>query len=518
MLMLRRLFVALALILIAPAALAAEPYTSSQPVRDKGLEALIAKMGESRPLVRLTFTPDEIVAVTQADAGADFVQWTVSRMDLGLMNFHFVSGPSQAYDSGIVDDKSGAYFRLSDIDVGQFDAVVAASIAHAQLEDIPAVASVEIARNVSILPEPAYGEIRWTVALRTGGESATVYLTREGDVLGADLSDTKRAEALDLWNSDDWPMAEAQSVLSGVLGSALAHEVRIYQDYVFVTAEHPTDKELTRDYAWRLGGVTQGLVDTPNLIALGMGDIAPFPFDEVDLTALPKVKAAAREAFGAPDAVITGIEASKPTDRAMGELQVLWEVEFREANGEEGEVWLDADGNVVEVKLPESRLPEVGPWLAPATVIDTLRRVSETFGPDAKISELLINDTQASIDIEDPQAPGEVAHFLMDAREVTRFGSGSFFASLDPSNVFTPADLAGLTVEQLTDMVERTVDKLEMEGGEVFRFTFSRHALIMDPSDNRLMVEIRYGDPTMNGDSGWMTFTLDGTQTDELVP
>ena len=88
MLMLRRLFVALALILIAPAALAAEPYTSSQPVRDKGLEALIAKMGESRPLVRLTFTPDEIVAVTQADAGADFVQWTVSRMDLGLMNFH----------------------------------------------------------------------------------------------------------------------------------------------------------------------------------------------------------------------------------------------------------------------------------------------------------------------------------------------------------------------------------------------------------------------------------------------
>ncbi|HYD05981.1 MAG TPA: hypothetical protein VEC60_09650, partial [Reyranella sp.] len=142
MLMLRRLFVALALILIAPAALAAEPYTSSQPVRDKGLEALIAKMGESRPLVRLTFTPGEIVAVTQADAGADFVQWTVSRMDLGLMNFHFVSGPSQAYDSGIVDDKSGAYYRLGDIDVGAFEAVVAASMAHAKLEDIPAIASV----------------------------------------------------------------------------------------------------------------------------------------------------------------------------------------------------------------------------------------------------------------------------------------------------------------------------------------------------------------------------------------
>ena len=516
--MLRRLSAAFVLVLATSAAMAAESYTGAQTVREKGLEALVAKMGGSRPVVKLTFAPDSIVAVTQADAGSDFAQWTVSRMDLGIVNFHFVSGPSAAYDSGIVDDPAGAYFRLSEIDPGRFDAVVAASVAHAQLEDNPVVASVEIARTVSILPEPAYGEIRWTVALRTSEESATVYLTRDGDVIGADLSDTKRAENLDLWSSDDWPMAEAQRVLADVLGRSPVHEVRLYQDYIFVTAEHPTDKELARDYSWRLGGVTRGLVDTPNFVTIGMGDIAPFPFSEVDLTALPRVKAAAREAFGAPDAVITGIEASKPTDRAMGELMVLWEVEFREPNGDEGAVWLDAKGNVVEVKLPESRLPAVGPWLAPATVVDTLRRIGETFGPDAKLSEITISDTEASIDIEDPQAPGEVAHFLMDAREVARFGSGSFFASLDPGNVFTPADLSGLTAAQLDDMVRRTVARLEMDKGEVFRFTFSRHALIMDPSDNRLMVEIRYGQAQGSGDAGWMTFLLDGTQTDELVP
>jgi hypothetical protein len=202
----------------------------------------------------------------------------------------------------------------------------------------------------------------------------------------------------------------------------------------------------------------------------------------------------------------------------MGELEVLWEVEFRQANGEEGEVFLDTSGNVVEVKLPESRLPDVGPWLAPTTVVDTIRRIGETFGPDARISEVSINDSQASIDIEDPQAPGEVAHFLMDAREGSRFGSGSFFASLEPDNVFMPADLAGLTAEQLADMVRRTEERLRMKDGVVFRYTFSRHALIMDPSDNRLMVEIRYGQEAIGGDAGWMTFLLDGTQTDELVP
>ena len=84
--------------------------------------------------------------------------------------------------------------------------------------------------------------------------------------------------------------------------------------------------------------------------------------------------------------------------------------------------------------------------------------------------------------------------------------------------MFTLGDLAGLTVEQLEDMVRRTTERLEMDKGEVFRFTFSRHALIMDPSDNRLMVEIRYGQEQGSGDAGWMTFLLDGTQTDELVP
>jgi hypothetical protein len=519
MTMLRSLIVGFALIMVAlPATSADRTYTSDSEVREKGLNALMAKMSETRPVASLRFTPDEIVAMGQSDGGDGFLQWTAGRLNLQLFNLHMVSGPTVVDNFSVVDDRSGAFFRLSEANLDGFDAAVAAAVAYAKLEDIPVVSYVEIARAISIMPQPAYGDIRWTIGLRTDEESAVAYLTTEGDVIGGDLSDTKRADDLDLFTSDDWPVDEAQALLSSVLGVSRVHEVRIYQGYVFVTADHPTDPSLQRDYSWNLEGVTRGLVDTPNLVTLGMGDIATFPFSEVDLTKLPHIKAAAREAFGSPDAVITAMEASKPTDRAMGELKVLWEVEFREPNGEEGAVWLDASGNVVEVKLPESRLPEVGPWLAPATVIDTLRRISETFGPDAKLSEITINDTQASIDIEDPQAPGEIAHFLMDAREVTRFGSGSFFASLEPSNVFTPGELSGLTVEQLTEMVERTIAKLKMDKGEVFRFTFSRHALIMDPSDNRLMVEIRYGQEQGSGDAGWMTFLLDGTQTDELIP
>ena len=516
--MFKALSVGLVLMLLASPAIAERSYTDDAAVRQKGLDALVARMGETRPVARLRFTPDDIEATSQADSGDELLVWTAHRLDLQLMNFHTVTGPTPRDDFSVVDDQAGAFFRLAEAGLDRFDEAVAAAIDYAKLESAPAVKTVEIARSISILPQPAYGDIRWTIQLAAGSESAIVYLNTRGDVIGGDLSDTERAEALDLYLNDDWPMVDAQAQLGSVLGSSPVHEVRLYQNYVFVTADHPSDPSLTRDYSWTLEGVTRGLVDSPNFVTMGMGGIQPFAFDEVDLTALPRVKAAAREAFDAPDAVITAMEASKPLDRATSDLKVLWEVEFRQANGEAGEVWLDTAGNVVEVKLPESRLPEVGPWLAPATVIDTLRRIGETFGPEAKISEISINDTQASIDIEDPQAPGEVAHFLMDAREVTRFGSGSFFASLAPSNVFTPSDLGALTAEQLADMVERTTERLRLEGGEVFRYTFSRHALMMDEGDNRLMVEIRYGEEQGSGRSGWMTFLLDGTQTDEMTP
>src|SRR5690349_2779029 len=109
---LRRLLLAFVLILAASSTIAAEGYTASQLVRDKGMDALIARTGESRPVMRLTFTPDEIVAVMQADTGGSFSQWVVGRIDMGILNLHMVSGPSPVTDAGIVDDPAGAYFRL----------------------------------------------------------------------------------------------------------------------------------------------------------------------------------------------------------------------------------------------------------------------------------------------------------------------------------------------------------------------------------------------------------------------
>lgn len=133
-----------------------------------------------------------------------------------LFTMNSVSGPRPIRDFSIVDDTSGAFFRLAEVDLTAFDAVVAAAIAYA-LADIPSLEAVEIARSISILPEPAYGEIRWTLTLTTETERAVVYTNAAGTVIGGDLLDTIRAKNLDLYTSDDWPMADAQALLVSVL-------------------------------------------------------------------------------------------------------------------------------------------------------------------------------------------------------------------------------------------------------------------------------------------------------------
>jgi hypothetical protein len=514
--MIRQVLLVLALLVGATTTTVADDYTTSTRARNAALEALFAKAGETRPIARLSFQPKVVSMVTKGDA-EPFVAWQVKLLDLRILSLDMVAGPDPTPEFSIVDDRNSAFFSLRDIDLGGFDEAVRKAVAFAQLRAAPTVSNIEISRRVSLLPTPSYGEVRWTIILVAPGESATVYEDAQGNVIGADLPDTERVRSVNFLTSDEWPMAEAQEQLGNVVGSALVHEVRIDDRSVYLEVDHPTDKTLVRDYTWRVGGITRGLVDMPNFATMGLGDIAPFPMAELDLTVLPAVKAAALAAFDSEGARITGIEADKPTNRAASGLEVLWDVDLRQANAETGNVLVDMDGKVVEVGLPESRLAEARPWLAPETVASTLGRIAEAFGPEAKIFEISINDTQASLQIEDPQAPGELAQFLVDARDIERFGTASFFADLAPEHVFTMRELETLTAERIGDFADRTVAAMQLEGAEVYRYTISRQALMMDPSDTRLMIEVRAGKDQGNV-GGWLTFTLDGTQTDQMLP
>ena len=329
---------------------------------------------------------------------------------------------------------------------------------------------------------------------------------------------TLPAHAADLLGTDAWPMDQAQQALADEIGTAQIHDITIYDDRVAVTADHPTDPQQTADYVWDQQTV-RGAGSFANFAAMGMGDIKPFPLAELAFERLPEVKAAALDAFAADGARIVEIEASQPTTRTSKKLLPLWEVTLAEPGGDIGTVWLTARAQVVDVVLPQSRQAAAGPWLAPATVEQTLARLGEEFGPDAKFLEIFIDDTKALVTMEDPQQPGGIAEFLMDAQSISRWGiSGMpdpFAPSLDRG--FTIADIAALDADRLAELEQRTLERMGMPDMTVFRYTVSRNLLILSPEDDRLLVEVRAQAPDQ-WTSGRVAYDMAGEEVDAVLP
>ena len=99
--MMRPMLLALMLVVATLPAMAADrTYINNQAVRDKGVAALVARMGETRPAARLLFTPDKIIATMQDDSGPDFAEWTAQRTDLLVANIHSVTGPRRGRHAG----------------------------------------------------------------------------------------------------------------------------------------------------------------------------------------------------------------------------------------------------------------------------------------------------------------------------------------------------------------------------------------------------------------------------------
>jgi hypothetical protein len=325
------------------------------------------------------------------------------------------------------------------------------------------------------------------------------------------------AHAADFLKTDDWPMAEAQAAFAEQIGTALVHNITIGSDDVSITADHATDPEQTTDYYWD-GQTARSGISMPNFTALGMGDTKPFPLADLPLDRLPEVKQAAVNAYALPKARITEIEGTMPTTRTSKKLIPLWEVHFAQPGGV-GSVLLTGNAQVVDVILPQSQQAELGPWIAPATVANTLARLGEEFGPDARYAEILIDDTKALVQMEDPQNPGQIAEIYIDADSMRRDESMMAGTPLGPTldRPFTLADIASLDADMLADLEQRTIDRMGMPGMAVFRYTISRSVLFMTPEDDRLVVEVRAG-----LDDGWtsgrVAYDMDGNEVDVVTP
>jgi len=327
------------------------------------------------------------------------------------------------------------------------------------------------------------------------------------------------AGAADLLAANGWPMAGVQSAFAEQIGIGQIHDITIGADRISITADHPTDPSQTMSYYWDQTEVRRSS-SFVNFSALGMGDTAPFPLEQLQFDRLPEIKTAALAAYGEPDAQILEIEASQPTNRTSKKLLPLWEVHIGRPGEEEGVVWVTALGQVVDVVLPDSQQVAFGPWLAPETVENTLQRLGEEFGTDTKFLEIMIDDQKALIKMEDPQSPGSIAEFYMDAQKITRsISSGMMPDPFAPpiERAFTLADIAALDAETLGELEQRTLARLERDDMTVFRYTISRTILFMTPEDDTLLVEVRAEAPDQ-WTGGRVAYDMAGEEVDVVLP
>lgn len=493
-------------------------YLSSPELLRRGLGALLERTGPQPVISWLSVEADRITLITQsADAAYHGDEWMVSRLSILFYDSDQVSGPRPARDSGIVAKAEGGFFPLDDAPLDRLDSLLAAALRYAGIEGRAQVTGIELARAVSLLPTPQFGEVRWTIRLASARERATVYANVDGQIIGGDLSGTTRAQRMNLLEEDAWPMAEAQLALASVAGGAPVHEIEVSPRSVSLTIEDRQDPKMTETFSWDISGVRKGFMGMPNYVALGMGDRAAFALGDIDLGKLPEIKAAAIAAYASPGATITGMQAIRPTDRP-GAPQVLWDVDFREPNNETGEVFVDPAGKVLTVNLPESRRPPMGPWMAPDTIVATLARLNETFGPTAHYSQIMLGDRGGTVVVEDPGTPGKLAEFIIEETRIFRFGTlMPLKAKLDETRSFTLPDIAALDLARIRELETRTLGRMGMPDLAITRYTISRAALIMDPSDGRLLVEVR-----AEKDQGWtggrVTYDLDGKEVDVVMP
>jgi hypothetical protein len=324
--------------------------------------------------------------------------------------------------------------------------------------------------------------------------------------------------AADLLSTDDWPMRNAQRDVTRAIDGAQVHEITVGRDSIDVEADHPTDPEQTRHYTWDDTGTRAGM-SMPNFAALGMGDTEPFALEELDFTNLPAVKSVALAAFNADGAVITEIEGTKPSDRPGKKRLALWTVHITDIDGGSGEVMVTSLGQVVDTVLPPSRQAKAGPWLAPATIVATLARIEDTFGPNARYAEIFINDERGHLTVEDPQQPGSAAKFDFDADSFTRDDFMAMPPGMGPSldRPFTMADIAPLDAAMLETLAGKTLEAMGGDDFTVNRYTISRSILFMTPEDDRLLVEVR-ADKSDGWTGGRVTYDMSGTAVDVVTP
>lgn len=155
----------------------------------RAVEAILAEIGAAPKVFSIRIEDNAVTIQVQGTARpSDVDEWRFTSKNLFAFNFERTSGPKPVRPASFVNDVTAGFFDISTVAIDRVSDVVNAAVARAALEDVARVSAIEIARQISILPNPSFGNVQWSISLGTGRESATVYAAPDGTIIGGDLS------------------------------------------------------------------------------------------------------------------------------------------------------------------------------------------------------------------------------------------------------------------------------------------------------------------------------------------
>jgi hypothetical protein len=478
--------------------------------------AEIAAAGQFSRVLSIQISPQEIQIEAQDPVEKRHVnRWRLLRMNVSQFNWEARKGPEPVALSLIDPNFEANLFDLAEVDFSEADKLIKDALARTALEDATAVVSMELRRQVILLPKPSSGDVRWTVNVRSDRETASVIANSNGRVVGLDLGGTNRARMFDLLSALEMLPEAALAFEQGVGGGPILVKARIsshgitFQTNLTEKSALMASLKERQTYTWNLSGLSRsfGSFDTSEFF----GADPAFSIKDTDWSLAPALVSKAREALGMAAAKLAEIEVFKPKDQP-GTPQLEWEITLVDGN-DKGIARFNAKGEAIGTMLPESRRKPFD-GRAPATWPTILSELAKSFGGEGAIAEMTLYDKHVSIVALDPQNPKDLGQFLLTEDGVTRFGTVSPFAVTNPR--FSVADLKALDVEQMGKLQDATAKRLGIPASKITIIAIGKAS--MDPSpDGNVTVEI-HAEEAPFGRGGRVNWEIDGREIKAYLP
>jgi hypothetical protein len=492
----------------------------------EGANKIIAKLKPPVRALSIQMTPSSLVLQAQdpsKPSHVDSYTYSIPSGTLGRLGVDWVSGPEPVELNLINASLEENLFDLDEVDFSSVAGTVHEAVQRAALEDPGAVTRIRIQRRLYLLPAARSGPVEWSLEIRSGRESAEAFADAKGRIGRMDLSQTRRAQTLDLLSDRPRVMEAFARIREFFGGGGVLKRARISRADVTITARksgQPPQSAIP--YRWNLNGLEVSPGPMVEIPGRESHEEDFFAVDDVDWSKLTNLTAASIEKTGIQGGRVSGIEVER-VKSPFAKRPVEWAVTVEPAGGapfgsdrENGVVFFGAQGDFTRVELPKSRRVSKD-FLAVETMRNSLPAFRENFGPEARYMELLFDDRSCRILAPGPKNPDRIQAFSYDQDHfsgMSGLDQTAFYKGFTSDWMFTLDELEKAALPTLAERQNDTLARLGMADGKITRVTFHRHSPFY-PGNKKLLIEIRAEGKT--GD-GYVVYDDGGSALDVIKP